>query len=157
MIFSLFLVAALRDAHLENMEFVRVQNEWVGEVSRPLIIYSLPPIYRELTSPAYAVRRHAELEIGSRGLSELANLALASRHCDPNICMVATRLLEDFYPCYLCRGAKECAYCTTNEEYIECKLCSYGRKCRLCNNTGDRRYVITGNEWEYRKNLFPGR
>jgi hypothetical protein len=157
MIFSFFLVAAFRNANLENMEFVRAHNEWVGEVARPLILQSLPPVYERLTSPAFSVRRNAEHEIGSRGLAEFANLALASKHRDPNISMVATRLLENFYVCSVCRGAKECTYCSTQAEYEICKRCNVKRECRLCNGTGDSRYVITGNEWEYRKNLFPGR
>jgi hypothetical protein len=157
MLFSLFMVVALRDAELENMEFVRTQNEWIGEVAGSQSLYSLPPYYGELTSPRYEVRRQAKKHIESRGLAELANLAVASKYPDPNVSLVANEILKSIYACYECRGSKMCVFHITEQEYKVCKRCGMEPVCRLCNGTGDRRYVITKDEWEYRKNILPGR
>lgn len=156
-IFLIFLVSSLRDTQLENMEFTRVHNEWVGEFAPFRIDYCLPPEFSGLQVPCYQLRQQARQAIERQGLGALDVLALASRHRDPNINIVAKALLDGLYACYECRGAQMCIYCNTEAEYEICKRCNVKRECRLCNGTGDRRYVVTGDTWEYRKNIFPGR
>lgn len=157
MMFSLFLVAALRDAQLENMEFVRIQEEWVAETCLSRMDYCLPPEFIKLRSPKYNERQQAIRTIKAQGLAVFKHLAFASKHRDPNISIVANQLLENLYSCYECAGRTKCVFHFTQKEFESCKRCGVEGNCRLCNGTGDRRYVISGGQWEYRKNILPGR
>ncbi len=144
---------------VREMEFERVQSEWVAELYHPDQILDVLPIpFHYLFSNRYKARQNARKAIHDMRYGMLRYLVLASKHPDPNLHMMAESLLRDLYNCESCNGTGTCPVeHKTQEEYHACRLCSYLGRCKVCEGSGDIRYIHVGQATRYRSDIFPER